>query len=75
MGYSPWPRKELDTTEGLTLSLFTFGTLEISSFIQQCLLNHQARPQRCQTQEDSLFSWGENRQLQFSDCDRGKLRN
>ena len=75
MGYSPWPHKELDTTEGLTLSLFTFGTLEISSFIQQCLLSHQARHRRCHTQKDSLFSWGENRQLQFSDYDRGKPRN
>ena len=28
MGYSPWGRKESDTTEQLTLSLFTFPQLQ-----------------------------------------------
>ena len=31
MDYSPWGHKELDTTEGQTLSLFTFVAGEDSS--------------------------------------------
>ena len=29
MGYSPWGRKESDTTEQLTLSLFTIDSVSI----------------------------------------------
>lgn len=33
----------------------------LPSFIQQYLLSHQARHWGCHMQEDSPFSWGENR--------------
>ena len=55
LGYSPWGRKELDTTEQLTLSLFT--TLKASWVIQQWQKTsgkHNKQKTMCSTVE--LFS-------------------
>ena len=36
MGYSPWRHKEVDTTEQLTLSLFTITAAAAAKSLQSC---------------------------------------